>query len=242
MRPDTVQAGEVRRESGVAQGGTQKEEGRAAARQERRRDPARVLALSDGVVAIIITLLVLDIHVPELGRGQSLLDALGEIRPTLTAFVISFILAGMYWISHRDLFSLVRRTDRGLVWLNLLFLLPLCLLPFAASLLGRYDLEPVALRVYGLDLVAIALARTVIWLYATGRPHLLWQPLDDRQRTVGLLLTAGPGLFYLVAILVAGIAPIAGLAVFAGLPVLYFLSITILRGPRRGRAEYSDFT
>jgi uncharacterized membrane protein len=93
-------------------------------------------------VAIIITLLVLDIHVPELGHGQSLLDAVGEIRPTLTAFVISFILAGMYWISHRDLFSLVRRTDRGLVWLNLLFLLPLCLLPFAASLLGRYDRGP----------------------------------------------------------------------------------------------------
>jgi hypothetical protein len=56
------------------------------------------------------------------------------------------------------------------------------------------------------------------------------------------LLTVGPGLFYLVAIVVAGIAPIASLAVLAGLPVLYFLSITILRGRRRGRSEYSDFT
>ena len=100
---------------------------------ERLHDPARVLALSDGVFAIIITLLVLEIHVPELTQGQSLNQALAEIRPSFTAFVISFILAGMYWVGHRDLFALIRRTDRGLVWLNILYLLPLCLLPFGRA-------------------------------------------------------------------------------------------------------------
>jgi uncharacterized membrane protein len=64
---------------------------------ERLHDPARVLALSDGVFAIIITLLVLEVHVPELTQGQSLNQALAELRPSLTAFVISFVLAGMYW-------------------------------------------------------------------------------------------------------------------------------------------------
>jgi hypothetical protein len=116
---------------------------------ERLHDPARVLALSNGVFAIIITLLVLDLHVPELTQGQSLNQALAELRPSLTAFVISFILAAMYWVGHRDLFALIRRTDCGLVWLNILFLLPLCLLPFGAGLLGRYDQEPVALRISG---------------------------------------------------------------------------------------------
>jgi Endosomal/lysosomal potassium channel TMEM175 len=76
----------------------------------------------------------------------------------------------MYWLAHRDLFALIRRTDRGLVWLNILYLLPLCLLPFAAGLLGRHDREPVALRIYGLVLVAIAVMGVVIWLYATSRP------------------------------------------------------------------------
>src|SRR5687767_4809195 len=141
---------------------------------ERLHDPARVLALSDGVFAIIITLLVLEVHVPELTQGHSLNAALAEVRPSLTAFVISFILAGMYWVAHRDLFALIRRTDRGLVWLNILYLLPLCLLPFGAGLIGRYDQEPVALRIYGLLLVLIAVMRAVIWLYATNRPHLLW--------------------------------------------------------------------
>jgi uncharacterized membrane protein len=201
-----------------------------------------VLALSDGVFAIIITLLVLEIHVPELAQGHSLNEALAEVRPSFNAFVITFILTGMYWVGHRDLFALIRRTDRGLVWLNILYLLPLCLLPFGAGMLGRYEHEPVALRIYGLLLVAIALMRVVIWLYATNRPHLLWQPLDDRQRRAGLALAAFPALIYLLAILVAAAAPSVSLLIYAGLPVLYFLSITVLRSGRKRDQEYADFT
>jgi len=209
---------------------------------ERLHDPARVLALSDGVFAIIMTLLVLEVHVPELTQGHSLNQALAEVRPSLVAFVISFILAGMYWVGHRDLFALIRRTDRGLVWLNILYLLPLCLLPFAAGLLGRYDTEPVALRVYGLLLVVIAVMRVVMWLYATNRPQLLWQRLDERQRRAGLALHLYPGLVYLLAFLVARRAPVASLLIYAGLPLLYFLSITVLRGSRKRDQEFADFT
>jgi uncharacterized membrane protein len=209
---------------------------------ERLHDPSRVHALSDGVFAIIITLLVLDVHVPELTENLSLNQALKEIRPSLTAFVISFILAGMYWVGHRDVFALIRRTDRGLVWLNILYLLPLCLLPFGTKLLGRYDREPRALRIYGLVLVAIAIMRVVIWVYVTGRPHLLWHRLDDRQRRAGLALAVSSGLVYLLAILVAGVAPGASLLIYAGMPVLYFLSITVLRSGRKRNQEYADFT
>jgi uncharacterized membrane protein len=209
---------------------------------ERLHDPARVLALSDGVFAIIITLLVLEVHVPELTQGHTLNEALAELRPSLVAFVISFILAGMYWVGHRDLFALIRRTDRGLVWLNILYLLPLCLLPFGAGLIGRYDQEPVALRIYGLLLVLIAAMRVVIWLYATNRPHLLWQRLDANQRRAGLVLNLYPGLIYLLAFLVAKTAPGISLLIYAALPVLYFLSITVLRSGRRRNQEYADFT
>jgi uncharacterized membrane protein len=152
-----------------------------------------VLALSDGVFAIILTLLVLDLHLPQLTKGQSLGAALRQVRPSLVAFVISFVLAGMYWVGHRDLFGLVRRTDRGLVWLNLLYLLPLCLLPYGALLLGRFDREPVALRLYGLVLVAIAGMRLVVWWYVTARPHLLWQRPDGRQRRAGAGWVPGAG-------------------------------------------------
>jgi uncharacterized membrane protein len=152
--------------------------------------------------------------------------------------VISFILAGMYRVGHRDLFALIRRTDRGLVWLNIVYLLPLCLMPFAAGMLGHYDQEPVALRIYGLVLVAIALMRAVMWLYATNRPHLLWQRLDDRQRRARLALTVFPGLVYLVA----PATPTVSLVIYAVVPVLYFLSTTVLRSGRRRDQEYADFT
>jgi uncharacterized membrane protein len=64
---------------------------------ERIHDPARVLALSDGVFAVVVTLLILEIHVPELTQGQSLAEALEEVRPSFNAFVVTFILTGMYW-------------------------------------------------------------------------------------------------------------------------------------------------
>jgi uncharacterized membrane protein SpoIIM required for sporulation len=102
--------------------------------------------------------------------------------------------------------------------------------------------EPVALRIYGLVLVSIAVMRVAIWLYATNRPHLLWRTLDQHQRRAGLALTVFPGLVYLLAMLVAVAAPGVSLAIYAGLPVLYFLSITVLRGTRTRNLEYTDFT
>ena len=99
---------------------TQLQGGRTGERDEQTRallglahDPSRVLALSDGVFAIIITLLVLEIHVPELTQGHTLTEALAEVRPSFNAFVVTFILTGLYWVGHRDLFALIRRTDRG---------------------------------------------------------------------------------------------------------------------------------
>jgi uncharacterized membrane protein SpoIIM required for sporulation len=109
-------------------------------------------------------------------------------------------------------------------------------------MIGRYDQEAVALRIYGLVLVTITIMRVVIWLYATNRPHLLWQRLDDRQRRAGLALNLVPGLVYLLAFLVAEAAPRLSLLIYAGLPVLYFLSITVLRWGRKGNQEYADFT
>jgi uncharacterized membrane protein len=216
------------------------EPGRAAF--ERTRDPSRVLALSDGIFAIVLTLLVLDVHLPDLSGGASVAEALREIRPSLFAFVISFVVASMYWVGHRDLFALIRRTDRLLVWLNVLYLLPVCLLPFATSLLGRYVLEPVALRIYGLLLLAIAVLRVCVWLYATGRTNLLWQPPDERIRRAGLGVTMTPGVIVIVALAFTFLAPLASLLIYAGLPVLYFLSITVLRRGRRRNREFADFT
>ena len=214
--------------------------GSGAARDERDRDPSRVLALTDAVFAIIITLLVLDIHVPELSAHETLQSAISALRPSFTSFVLAFIVAAMQWVGHRDLFTLIRYTDRGIVWLNLLGLFTVCLLPFGAALLARYHSNPQAVRLFGLIVMATALARTAIWAYATHRPSLVHEPLDRASIRSGLALSAFPVLIYVIAFAIAKISPQACLILYLSAPVLYFIAITLLRwlAPRTSAERY----
>lgn len=89
-----------------------------------------------------------------------------EVRPSFFAFLISFVVVAISWAGHRDLFALIRRTDRLLVWLNILYLLPLGVIPFGASLLSRYENAAIALQMYGFLLLAVAATRLGMWWYA----------------------------------------------------------------------------
>jgi len=128
------------------------------------------------------------------------------------------------------------------VWLNIVYLLPLCLLPFGAGRLGRYDHELAVLRIYDLIVFAVAVMRVAIWLYATSRPHLLRHRPDHRQIRAGLAVTVIPGLIFLFAVLVAPAAPRASLVIYGIMPVLYFNGITVLRGGKWRNKEYADFS
>jgi uncharacterized membrane protein len=214
----------------------------APAEQERRSDPGRVLALTDGVFAIIITILVLDIRIPENLAERSIAEAVGEVAPTLTAWVISFLVTAMYWVWHRDTFAAVRRVDRDLVWLNLAFLLPVSLIPFAASVLGAHDREPVALHVYGTVLIAASVMRVVLYAYLARRPQLLWERPSDRTRKIGTTLAAAPIAVYGLAMLLADAAPVLSLALYGFMPILYFVGVTLLRDRSRFRADAEDFS
>src|SRR5262245_54029584 len=209
---------------------------------ERAHDPGRVLTLSDGVFAIIITLLVLEIHVPDLAQGQSLVDAGREIRPSFVAFLISFVVVAIAWAGHRDLFALIRRTDRGIVWLNVLYLLPLSILPFGAAMLATYEGDPIALRLYGLVVVATVVTRLAVWVYATNRTHTLIAPVDARSRRAGVILVAFPGVAYLIGFLLAEPAPTLAIVIYAFVPVLYFLAISIFRTSAPQGSVSEEFT
>ena len=209
---------------------------------ERANEPGRVLALSDGVFAIVLTLLVLEIHVPELAGGQTLSDAMREVRPSFTAFLISFVVIAIAWAGHRDLFSLIRRTDRALVWLNIIYMFPLSLLPFGAALLSEYDRDSTALELYGIILVAISATRLGIWWYATGRTHLLYVPIDAQSRRTGSLVAGIPGVVFAIGALVASAAPTVSLVIYAGVPILYFLGITLMRTSAPAGSAEADFT
>ena len=165
-----------------------------------------MLALTDGVYAIIITLLVLDIHVPKLEAHETLRSALYDVRPSFVSFIICFIVAAMNWVGHRDLFTLIRDTDRGIVWLNLLTLFAACLLPFGSALLSSYHQDVVALHMFGLILMATSLTRTIIWLYATLRPSVVHDPLDRASFWSGLALSVFQLAIYVTAFAIAGVS------------------------------------
>jgi uncharacterized membrane protein len=142
--------------------------------------PGRLLALSDGVFAIAMTLLALDLHVPDLGRNPTdgaLTHALREQVPNYLAFLISFYVVAAYWTRHRRLMRSVKTTDARLVRLTLLLLLCVAALPFPAGLLGKYASHPISLVFYGgLNAVAVS---TLLLLHHTVRTHHLADGEDD---------------------------------------------------------------
>src|SRR5215211_1586279 len=100
--------------------------------------PGRLEAFSDGVFAIAITLLVLDIHVPTPQPGANLADELGAQWPSYAAYVVSFLTIGIIWINHHAMFRRAREVDHGIMTLNLLLLLCVGVLPFTTALMAAY--------------------------------------------------------------------------------------------------------
>lgn len=185
----------------------------------------RIEALSDGVFAIAMTLLVLELHLPEVhGEGAAaLLAALAHIWPKLVGFALGFILLGTLWVGHHYQFHFVRRSDRTLLWINLLFLLTISALPFAVALLGRYWASPVAAVIYGGLLLLSGSMLLVHWSYATSGRRLVAATLPDRViRAVRARILLGM-VGYGVGVGLAFVWPLASIIAYAVMPVLYFL-------------------
>lgn len=208
-----------------------------SAAEQRSANPERLVFLTDGVIAIIITILVLDIRVPELGSGQSLTESLTEVRPTFVSFVISFLLVGMLWTLHKQTFNQVRYIDHNSVWLNLLFLLALALVPYASSAVGEYPSEPTALHLYGAVLIAAAGLRLGLDAYFHSHPGLMWEEGSKAGRRMATMLSWGMIVVYIVAMLAAGWNTTVSLVLFSSIPVVYFLLVALLKSDSRTRGD-----
>ena len=195
----------------------------------RHGDPGGVVGFTDGVFAIVITILVLEISVPENLPSRSIGNAIGDTGPTLVAWVISFFITAMHWVWHRDLFNQIRSVNRDVIWLNIVYMLPVCLVPFASSVLGEYHDEAIALQLYGAVLITASLFRAVLYAYVMRRPELLWDPPSFRRRRFGMLLALASVAVYLVAMVLAGALPTASLLIYLAVPLLYFVLVTAPR-------------
>ncbi len=188
-------------------------------------DAARVEALSDGMFAVVLTLLVFELKVPQVEAPSTaaLLAALAGLGPQALSYLLSFFALGNFWIAHRSQFHYVRRTDRVLLWINLLFFLFLTAVPFVTLFLAEYPGQPVAVVLYGGDLSLAALTLYAHWRYATRDPRLLDGPLPAglaRQQARRILV--GPAL-YAAGIACAGVSTWVSVALYLLVPVYYVL-------------------
>ena len=211
-------------------------------REKRSANPDRLLTFTDGVFAIIITILVLELKVPDLTSGALLRESLLEMEPTFTAFVISFFLVGMYWVGHRGKFTQVRYIDHNTIWLNLLFLMPVSLVPFAASILGEYPRDATALHLYGAVLIAVTLVRLALNSYLHRHPGLLWVQPTDKASRMANLVSAGPMVVYVSAMAVAAWIPWLSLLLYFSMPLLYFGLVAMLKADPRTRVAAEDLS
>jgi uncharacterized membrane protein len=141
----------------------------------------RLLALSDGVFAIVMTLLVLEIKLPDMISHKSdphLLERLIQIAPKLEIYVITFLIIGVFWIIHHYDFHFVQHVDRNFIWYNILLLLFISLIPFSSDLLGEYPFNRVAAIIFGINMLAIWLIISGSWRYATRNNRLVNKDLD----------------------------------------------------------------
>ena len=192
-----------------------------AVRGDKLWGKARLEALSDGVFAIVMTLIVLDIRLPEKRPHAPTSDdlyALAALGPVFFSFVMTFMLTGSFWFLHHVTFHNTKYVTRGLCAINVLFLMFVSLLPFSTGLLGRIGPgHPVAQIVYFSNQLALGLVLNLHWAYA--RSHgLLVDPIEDPRSRM--------------AIAIQPLACVLALATVAFPPVSYYAFLFGMLGGR----------
>ncbi len=161
------------------------------------RELDRIVNFSDAVFAIAITILVLDIRVPDIPPGlvsRELPGRILDLGPKFLSYVISFLVLAVYWQVHHRVFRTIRTYDKTLLWLNFVFLMTIAFLPFPTSLLGEYSEEQISVVIYAANAAVASLLLGAISWYATWRRHLVTPDLDDEtvrhHRVRGLAVPA----------------------------------------------------
>ena len=185
--------------------------------------PERLGAITDGVVAIIITILVLGIEVPkghEFARDGTL-AFLRQVEHEVIVYCLSFFLIGTFWLQHHVMFHYISRTNRTMIGLNGLFLFMLSLSPFTTALASEYRDVPLANVIFGLTYFLSGLTFFAMWRYcAAGNRHLR-RPIDPAvARSMSRRILVAPALS-LLGILVMSVNFHAGALVYISIPLFY---------------------
>jgi uncharacterized membrane protein len=200
---------------------------------------SRVEALSDGVFAIAMTILVLNVSVPtpETVSADRLSDALRHVAPQVIVYIISFVNLGVLWVGQHNQYHFIDRADRWFLWINILYLLLISFMPLSTALLGHYPLHRIALVVYGTNLIAATLVLALHWHYATRGGRLVRSQLSPRVINLAHRRMLGSAAAYTVALVLSLMAPMLSLALFLAVPLFNVLPFTL---DRHFREESKD--
>jgi uncharacterized membrane protein len=177
---------------------------------------SRIEAFSDGVIAILITIMVLELKVP---HGTDV-AALAPIWPVFVSYVLSFIYVGIYWSNHHHMFHAVQRVNGAMLWANLHFLFWLSLVPFTTGWMGENHFAPLPTAVYGANLLLagvayVILQRTIVICH--GPDSTLAQAIGRDVKGKGSLFA------YVVAIPLAFVHEGIACAIYAGVALMWFV-------------------
>ena len=187
---------------------------------------SRIEAFSDGVFAIIITLLVLEIHVPQI-QGNDVSASLGHslilMAPKFLTYVLSFMLVCIWWVAHHYLFHVLKKSDRGLLWLNNLFLLWLAFIPFPTALMGDFPGERIAVMGYGIVTTLAGVSFTFMRYYAFYLAKLVDDRIDARLLRSAMLKSALNPVLHAIAVLLAFVDTRLSIGLYIILPLMFFI-------------------
>jgi len=186
----------------------------------------RIITLADAVLAIVMTLLVLEIAIPELSRSEvatELPKRLLELWPVISSYAISFIILGFFWIGHDDQFHYIKRANRTLLWITIFYLLFIAFIPFSTALIGEYGDQQISVIIYGINIIIVLVWAYLQWKYATKEHRLVDDDLDpkfitimSRRIIVGIIL-------YAFAIAISLLNTQVSLVLFILIPICYLI-------------------
>jgi uncharacterized membrane protein len=179
--------------------------------QSSSRELDRLIFFSDAVFAIVMTLLVLDIRVPD-AAAREVPGMVVELWPKIFSYVLSFLVIGLYWIGHHQTFRYVQSYDRTLLWLNLVFLLSISFIPFPTGLLGEYGELRFAVIFYAASLALARLLLALVWWYIFSGPIRTSDELDRGLVKFHLLRSLAIPAIFLLSIGIAFFSTNAAIA------------------------------
>ena len=188
----------------------------------------RIAAFSDGVIAIIITIMVLELKLSEsAAKGEVWSNFLAPLAPRLAIYALSFVIVGALWVNHHQLLAVVRRATPQLMWMNLLLLFFMSLIPLATGFLGEHPQLARAVSFYALIMTLSSAVFGLLRYYLRRMPGHDGRHIQFRRATLVRSFTST--LLYATAVIAAPLSPVAALAMLIFVPAMFNIPMLLGR-------------